>query len=81
MMPEAGWILAHDQVGKGLAGEAMTAVFAWFEREHGPQRIVCMVAPENTPSIRVAEKFGFVPMRDAVLADGEPIRLFERVPR
>ena len=81
MMPEAGWILAHDQVGKGLAGEAMTAVFAWFEREHGPQRIVCMVAPENAPSIRVAEKFGFVPMRDAVLADGEPIRLFERVPR
>jgi RimJ/RimL family protein N-acetyltransferase len=80
LMPEAGWILAHDQVGKGLASEAMHAVFAWFEREHGVQRIVCMVAPENAPSIRLAEKFGFTPMRDAVLPDGEPVRLFERAP-
>ena len=80
MMPEAGWILAHDQVGKGLASEAMTAVFQWFTREHGPQRIVCMISPGNEPSLRMAAKFGFTPMRDAVLADGEPIRLFERLP-
>jgi RimJ/RimL family protein N-acetyltransferase len=80
MMPEAGWILAHDQVGKGLASEAMTATFEWFEREHGAQRIVCMISPGNQPSLRMAEKFGFTPMRDAVLPDGEPIRLFERLP-
>ena len=80
MMPEAGWILAHNQVGKGLASEAMTAVFQWFTREHGPQRIVCMISPGNEPSLRMAAKFGFTPMRDAVLADGEAIRLFERLP-
>lgn len=79
MLPEAGWILAHDQVGKGLASEGMAAVFDWFEREHGAQRIVCLIAPENRPSIRMAEKFGFTPMRDASLPDGEPVRLFERL--
>lgn len=80
MMPEAGWILAHDQVGRGLAAEGMSAVFDWFEREHGAQRIVCMISPENAPSLRMAEKFGFSPMRDTTLPDGEPIRLFERLP-
>ena len=80
MMPEAGWIVAHDHVGQGLASEAMAAVLAWFERAHGAQRIVCMISPENAPSLRLAEKFGFAAMRDAELADGAAVRLFERLP-
>lgn len=78
--PEAGWILAHDQVGQGLGREAMSAALAWFEREHGPQRIVCMTAPANAASIALAEKLGFSPMRDAVLPDGDAVRLLERLP-
>jgi len=76
--PEAGWILRADRVGQGLAYEAMTAALAWFEREHGRQRIVCMTVPGNAPSIRLAGRLGFVPMREAVLPDGEAVRLFER---
>lgn len=76
--PEAGWILRADRVGRGLAHEAMTAALTWFEREHGRQRIVCMISPGNAPSIRLAEKLGFVPLREAVLPDGDPVRLFER---
>lgn len=78
--PEAGWILRHDRCGKGFAHEAMTAALDWFEREHGVQRIVSMIAPGNERSITLARRLGFVPMRDAVLADGEAVRLFERKP-
>ena len=78
--PEAGWILAHDQVGQSLGREAMGAALAWFEREHGPRRIVCMTAPENGASIALAEKLGFSPMRDAELPDGDAVRLLERLP-
>lgn len=78
--PEVGWVLRADRVGQGLAREAMTAVLAWFEREHGRQRIVCMIAPENGPSIGLAARLGFAPMRETQLPDGETVRLFERVP-
>lgn len=77
--PEAGWILAHDQVGQGLGREAMDAALAWFKCEHGAQRIVCMTAPENAASIRLAGKLGFTHMRDAALSDGEAVSLFERL--
>lgn len=79
-VPEAGWILRHDLVGKGFAREAMEAALAWFEREHGSRRIVAMIAPENAASIGLATRLAFAPMRDAVLADGEAVRLFERLP-
>jgi RimJ/RimL family protein N-acetyltransferase len=78
--PEAGWILRHDQVGHGIGREAMTAALAWFDRVHGPQRMVCMIAAGNEPSMALAGKLGFTPLRDAVLPDGDAVRLFERVP-
>ena len=77
--PEGGWIIAHEHVGKGLGREAMEAVFAWFDREHGPLRTVCMIAPANEPSLRLAARLGFTAMRDAEFA-GEAIRLLERQP-
>jgi len=76
--PEAGWILRSDRVGQGLAREAMVAALAWFEREHGRQRIVCMVTPGNTPSIRLAARLGFAAMREAKLPAGDAVLLFER---
>jgi RimJ/RimL family protein N-acetyltransferase len=76
--PEAGWILRHDQVGKGLGFEAMSAALEWFDRVHGPRRVVCMTAPENTASIALAGKLGFAPMRDTALPDGDVVRLMQR---
>jgi len=78
--PEAGWILRHDQVGQGLGHEAMSAALAWFDAAHGPRRVVCLIALGNEPSLRLAAKHGFTPMRDAVLPDGDSVRLFERLP-
>ena len=80
-VPEAGWVLRADCVGQGLAREAMEAALAWFEREHGRQRIVCMIAPANAPSIGLAGRLGFLPVREARMPDGgETVRLFERLP-
>ena len=76
--PEAGWILRHDQVGRGVGHEAMNAVLDWFDRAHSPRRVVCMTVPDNAPSVRLAGKLGFMPMREAVLPDGETVLLFER---
>ena len=78
--PEGGWILRHDQVGRGLGHEAMTAALAWFDRARGPRRVVCLTAPENGASVRLAGKLGFAPLRETVLPDGDTVRLFERLP-
>jgi len=76
--PEAGWIVGADHTGQGLGGEAMQAILAWFDREHGPRRIVCMIAPDNRPSLALAAKLGFVTMGEAKLPDGAAVCLFER---
>ena len=45
--------------------------------EHGPLR-VAIIAPDNGPSIRVAERTGFA-SRENALYKGEPILLFRRL--
>ena len=77
-MPEAGWILTADHVGEGLAGEAMRAALTWFDAEHGPRPVLCMISPENGRSIALAERLGFAPTRRAELPDGEEVQLFAR---
>ncbi|MFA9201206.1 MAG: GNAT family N-acetyltransferase [Cypionkella sp.] len=76
--PEAGWILAADQVGQGLAREAMGAALAWFDRVHGPREVVCMIDPDNAPSFALAARLGFVPSRRATLPDGAAVQLLRR---
>lgn len=78
--PEAGWIVAAEHVGKGLAGEAMRAVLDWFDREHGPRRIVCMIAVGNEPSLKLAARLGFTPLRHATLPGEDTAQLLERLP-
>jgi RimJ/RimL family protein N-acetyltransferase len=79
--PEAGWIVAAEHVGKGLGGEAMRAVLDWFEREHGPRRIVCMIAVGNEPSLKLAARHGFTPLRQATLPGEDRVQLLERLAR
>ena len=76
--PEAGWILRVDSVGQGYGGEAMRAVLAWFEREHGARRIVCAIEPGNDASLALAGKLGFAAFRNGVFPDGAQVKLLER---
>lgn len=78
--PEAGWIIKAECTGRGYASEAMRTVFTWFDARFGLEA-VCMIAPGNIPSIKLATCLGFTPFRDGKLFDGEPVRLFRRPPR
>ena len=57
--PEHGWALAPSAHGKGYAAEATGAMIAWAERHFGRRDFVCMIAPENAPSLRLAAKLGY----------------------
>lgn len=54
--PEHGWVLAPDAQGKGYATEAVQASLRWLADNTPWRRTACIIAPENTASIRVAEK-------------------------
>ncbi|PHZ86657.1 GNAT family N-acetyltransferase [Paremcibacter congregatus] len=58
-MLEAGWGLVANAQGKGYAGEALRAILVWARTNFPDREIVCMVDPENGPSIKLAEKNGF----------------------
>lgn len=44
---------------RGIAREAVTAMFDWATGEHGIRRFVASIAPTNEPSLRLAAGFGF----------------------
>lgn len=76
-MPEIGWALAPHSHGKGYATEAARAAIAWGEAHFGPIRTACIIAPENGPSIRVAEKCGYREFQRTTYKD-QPTILFVR---
>jgi [ribosomal protein S5]-alanine N-acetyltransferase len=44
---------------RGLAREAVAAMFDWAYREHGIRRFVASISPTNEPSLRLTAGFGF----------------------
>jgi len=65
--------------GKGYATEAVSAALKWGDRRFGKVRMACIIAPENSASLRVAEKSGF---REALRTTykGDPTVMFFRDP-
>ena len=55
---EVGWMIDPKRWGEGFATEAARASVAWGFRELDLEEIVSVMKPENTASIRVAEKIG-----------------------
>lgn len=76
---EAAWILAREAAGRGLAEEGMRAAIAWHEDRFGPARLVCLIGIENMRSLRLAERLGFRPFREASYHGGT-VTLLERPP-
>jgi RimJ/RimL family protein N-acetyltransferase len=66
---EMGWILAPEVHGQGYALEACEAMLAWFERNFGEHPIWALISPGNHPSMKLAEKLGFVRRDDGVYRD------------
>lgn len=76
--PEAAWMLDRWAEGRGYATEAVNAAIRWHEDAFGVMRQVCIIAPHNAPSLRVAEKLGFRRFDERVYQDRTVI-LHERL--
>jgi RimJ/RimL family protein N-acetyltransferase len=55
---ELGWKLDRAAWGQGYATEAAAACRDWALGELGLERVISLIALENAPSIRVAERIG-----------------------
>jgi RimJ/RimL family protein N-acetyltransferase len=75
--PEMGWIFATETHGKGMASEACDAVLDWAHAHLEPTPIWAIIAPENEPSIRLAERLGFERVCETRYRD-DPTLVFRR---
>lgn len=55
---EIGWALAPGARGKGYAAEAARCAIQWMFATHAPPRLISLIRPDNTASIKVAEQLG-----------------------
>jgi RimJ/RimL family protein N-acetyltransferase len=72
---EIGWTLARDAWGNGYATEAALAARDWAREEHGFDRLISLIHPDNPASIRVAEKLGARYEQDVEIA-GRTARVY-----
>ena len=75
--PELGWGLSPAFQGQGFASEAVQAVLDWADVRLPAARTVCMIAPENLASVRLAERVGYRPYATTTYKDST-VQLFER---
>ncbi len=73
--PEVGWALTGDAHGQGYAAEALAAIFAWVDPRI--PRTVCIIDPANTPSRRLAARFGYGERTTGTYHD-KPILILDR---
>lgn len=78
-MPEAGWTITPRLHGRGYATEAVQAALSWTDNNLINPSLFCIVAPANVPSLRVAEKCGFLHCYE-ILYEGEPTMVLKRAP-
>ena len=76
-MLELGWVLSPHAHGRGYASEAVQAITNWAQLHFADRRMVCIISPENQPSLRVAEKGGFHLWQETTY-HGDPILVFSR---
>ena len=56
---EVGYRVEPGYRRHGYAREAIAAMFDWAHRTHGVTRFIASIAPDNEPSLRLAEGFGY----------------------
>ena len=73
---EVGWLVTRARWGEGFATEGGTASIAWAFRALGAERVISVIEPQNTASIRVAEKLGETFDRSMQLA-GKDVSIYQ----
>jgi RimJ/RimL family protein N-acetyltransferase len=76
-IPEIGWVLARDCHGQGYATEAARAAVAWIDEQFRGAKTVCLIHPDNVPSLAVAAKCGYLEFARTTYKD-QPSILFTR---
>lgn len=66
---EIGWVLHPRFWGRGFATEAARACLEWGFTNLEVPYITAMILPDNTRSVRVAERLGMTPRRSDLLND------------
>ncbi len=79
-LPDAdvGYALLPEHWGKGYAIEAVAAVLSYGRDTHGLNRILAIVSPDNSSSIRVLEKAGLKFERMMQLTQKDEVKVFGR---
>jgi RimJ/RimL family protein N-acetyltransferase len=75
--PEMGWIFDRSVHGQGIAFEACSAALEWADGAIEAQSYPAIIDLDNVPSIKLAERLGFVRLGDATYRDA-PIAFFRR---
>jgi len=75
--PEMGWIFSTETHGQGLAGEACRAALDWAEANLEPTPVWAIIAPANSPSLKLAEKLGFEALSETLYL-GDPTLVLRR---
>ncbi|MFD9425245.1 MULTISPECIES: GNAT family N-acetyltransferase [unclassified Streptomyces] len=65
---ELGWTLRAGSWGHCYATEAAQACLQWGFATLDVDCFTAMIRPGNTPSVRVADRLGFSPLREDILA-------------
>lgn len=74
---EAGWTFLPAVQGRGYASEAGKALFDWGSQTFPGRRATAIIAPENTASLRIADKVGLKEFARSTYHD-KPVIMFER---
>ena len=73
--PELGWGLSPRFQGQGMAYEAVSAALNWADQTLESARSLCMISPQNVPSLRLADKLGYRHWLTTQYKDSEVILL------
>ena len=66
---EVGWALRPEARGRGIATEGAAATLEWASGRFALPYVTSMIQPANVPSIAVAERLGFSPLREDELLE------------
>lgn len=67
--PSVGYIFATEAWGRGLASEAARACLRYGLDTCAASRVLCMIRPENVPSLRVAARLRLLPIAYTIFFD------------
>ncbi len=73
---EIGWTLARHAWGKGYATEGGRAALEYGFRQLDQRHVISTIHPENTASIKVAERLGERFERKARMFDGREVLIY-----